>query len=247
MDAMTSGQYDAGWDTEWDDMKTYGPFSRHVRRLISAMTHGLRPASILDVGCGQGALLLDLSRIFPDAELQGTDLSASAIRLAQHRVPGARFSLLDLTAAHLEDRFDLVICSEVLEHIPNDVAALENLQKMTAGHLVVTTPQGRMRDFEPKAVGHVRNYAPGELQGKLERAGFDVVEVVEWGFPLYSPLYRDYLDLTSGGGTTGKFGPVRKALATGLYYLFMLNSWRRGDELVVLARPRSAPWSGEPN
>ena len=237
MEAMSPERYDAGWDTRWDDMKTYGPFSRHVRRLIRHAVKQLTFDSVLDVGCGQGALLDEFRRAYPEAELAGTDFSASAVRIAQQRVPGAQVSILDLTARCLDRQFDLVICSEVLEHIPDDLAALRNLRKMTGGHLVVTTPQGRMRSFEAGEVGHVRNYAPGELQAKMRQTGFDVVKVIEWGFPLYSPLYRDYLALTSGRGTTGTFGPVRKRIAAAVYYLFMLNSWRRGDELVVLARP----------
>jgi hypothetical protein len=93
-----------------------------------------------------------------------------------------------------------------------------------------------MRQFE-KQVGHVRNYAPGELVKKIELTGFTVLSVVEWGFPFYSPLYRDLLELTDSKGTTGQFGPVRKAISTLIYYLFMLNSSKRGDELFVLATP----------
>jgi len=93
-----------------------------------------------------------------------------------------------------------------------------------------------MREFE-KQVGHVRNYAPGELLRKLEASGFEVVSVVEWGFPFYSPLYREFLELTGSKGTTGEFGHVRKLISRFIYLLFMLNSSRHGDEIFVLARP----------
>ena len=126
------------------------------------------------------------------------------------------------------------MCSEVLEHIPNDVAALQNLRKMTRKYLLISTPQGRMRKFETQ-VGHVRNYAPGELVNKIKSSGFTVLSVVEWGFPFYSPLYRNFLDFTGGKGTTGEFGPFRKLIAKLIYLLFSLNSLKRGDEIFVLA------------
>jgi hypothetical protein len=114
---------------------------------------------------------------------------------------------------------------------------MKNIERMTGGHLVVTTVQGRMRSFETE-VGHVRNYARGELVAKLQSAGFDVLRVVQFGFPFYSPLYRDFLNSTGSKGTTGEFGLMRRVVATAIYYLFHLNATFWGDEIFVLARPR---------
>jgi hypothetical protein len=49
------------------------------------------------------------------------------------------------------------------------------------------------------------------------------------------PLYRNFLELTGSRGTTGEFGPVRRVVSSALYYLFLLNSSKRGDEIFVLA------------
>ncbi len=235
MEAMSAATYDRGWESRWDDMKRYGPFSRHVRRIIKDMIRPLTFESVLDVGCGQGSLLADLCTEFPHIEPHGVDISASALRLAHAKVPAGQFWPLDITQGHLDRQFDLVVCSEVLEHIPDDLAALSNLAHMTGRYLIISTVQGRMRHFEAQAVGHVRNYAPGELVQKVELSGLRPVQVVEWGFPFYSPLYRDLLELTGSRGTTGEFGPVRRVISSAIYWLFMLNSSRRGDEIFVLA------------
>jgi SAM-dependent methyltransferase len=163
------------------------------------------------------------------------DLSGKAIDLARRRVPEGKFFAGDLTREPLNDKFDLVICSEVLEHIPDDLAAMRNLARMTGKYLVVSAPQGCMRRFEA-AVGHVRNYAYGELVGKLKQNGFRMVRVIEWGFPFYSPGYRNFLDFMGGRGTEGGFGPGRKLISFALYHLFRLNSSKRGDEIIVLAQ-----------
>jgi len=235
MSAMQVSAYDAGWDTKWDDMKKYGPFSRHLRRNIMQLIRPLRFESVLDMGCGQGTFLKELKAEFPRIEPWGVDFSSSAVQIAGARVPGGKFQVLDIVSEHLPRRFDLVVCSEVLEHIVDDVAAIRNLAQMTGKYLVVSSPQGRMRSFEAAEVGHVRNYAHGELERKLVEAGLKIKRIVEWGFPFYSPLYRNYLERTSGRGTMGQFGPGRKALALAVYSLFMLNSSHRGDELIVLA------------
>jgi hypothetical protein len=108
---------------------------------------------------------------------------------------------------------------------------------MTAagGHVVIATLQGRMREFE-RGVGHLRNYAPGELQDKMRRAGLEIDREVAWGYPFYSPLYRDFLDITRSRGTTGKFGAARRLVCHGIYALFLLNSHTHGDYLFVRGR-----------
>jgi len=234
---MTSFDYDVGWDSKWDDMKKYGPMSRHVRRIIKKLIRPLEFKTVCDVGCGQGSLLLELMEDFPGIEPNGTDISSSAVELANHKVPQGDFFVLDLVTDFVPRKFDLVICSEVVEHIEDDVSAMRNLCRMTGKYLVITTVQGRMRRFEAEEVGHVRNYRRGELAAKLREAGFEVLKTVDWGWPLYSPLYRNFLEMTGSKGTTGEFGTGRKLVATFLYYLFHLNLPVWGDEIFILARP----------
>jgi len=240
---LSAAEYDYGWLNEWDDMKKYGPFSRHLRRLILDMIRPLEFESVLDIGCGQGALLVEIQAKFPHIRPCGVDLSSRAIELARARVPGGEFFVLDVVNESLARKFDLVICSEVLEHIPDDVAAMCHLAAMTGKYLVVTTLQGRMRPSEV-VMGHVRNYARGELAYKLAQSGLRVTRTIEWGFPFYSPLYRDFLDRIGNRGTSGKYGVARKIIAAGLYALFALNSTRSGDEILLLAEPANMPSVG---
>ncbi len=239
MKAMTTTEYDAGWDTKWDDMKKYGPMARHIRSNIKRLIRPLEFRTVLDVGCGQGSFLAELQSEYPHIKTYGTDISPSAITLAKAKVSNGQFTVLDAATDYLEDKFDLVVCSEVLEHIPDDVAALKNIAQMTGKYLVISTVQGRMRKLEPEAWGHVRNYARGELVKKVEQSGLRVIKVVEWGFPFYSPLYRDFINLINAQGTTGSYGLPQKVLAIILYNVFRLNSSRRGDEIFVLAEQAS--------
>lgn len=229
--------YNAVWTGEWDDMRRYGPMARHSRRLMRRMTDDLKPRSILDIGGGEGSLLAVLGAAHPGAQMMGTDLAATAVELARARMPQAEFAVLDVVKDRLARTFDLIVCSDVVEHIEDDQSALNNMAAMTnpGGYVVVATLQGRMRHFE-KDVGHVRNYIPGELEEKMRLSGLVIDRVIAWGAPFYSPLYRDFLDMTNSKGTTGKFGLVRKLICHGLYTLFMLNSHSRGDYLFVRAR-----------
>lgn len=230
-----SVDYDASWEHRWNDMRRYGPTGRHLRRIITDMIGPLAYESVLDVGCGQGSLLATVMPLKPDARYMGVDFSDKALEVARQRAPQAEFARLDLTAGHLDRRFGLVLCTDVIEHIEDDGTALSNLAAMTGGYLLVSTLQGRMRAYETK-VGHYRNYAPGALQAKIEATGLVVERVVEWGFPFFSPLYRDLFSATGIQATQGSYGPGRRLLADAIYHLFRLNAWSRGDYIFVLAR-----------
>lgn len=64
MGTSSTGQYDQGWESQWDDMKKYDPFARHLRRLILSVIQPLQFESVLDVSCGQGALLTEIAEGF---------------------------------------------------------------------------------------------------------------------------------------------------------------------------------------
>jgi len=84
----------------------------------------------------------------------------------------------------VNDRFDVVICEQVLEHVPDPWAAARNLRDLCApgGHVVVSTPF-LIRTHELPAYG-MRDYwrfTPRGLRTLLEGAGLVVDEVGSWG------------------------------------------------------------------
>lgn len=236
---MDVSTYDQGWEMRWDDMKRYGPYSRHVRRWIHRLIAPLQFISVLDAGCGQGELLKEMIGCYPQIQrVAGIDFSPASIHLTRQRLENGRFEVVDLQTQHLDEQYDLVVSIDVMEHIPADVAALTNLRKMTGGYALVSTIQGNaLPQWEADTVGHVRNYRRGELAAKMEQAGFVIERVVEWGFPFYSPLYRWLLTRMGGQGTEGSYGLKRRLIANMVYGLFMLNSSKQGDLILVLARP----------
>ena len=233
---IDANAYDELWAAGWDDTRHYGPMARHSRRLFTSLCDDLSQASILDAGCGEGSLLSALMDAHPSATGTGLEMSDQALALAAKMVPTATFANCDIATSTLPETFDLVVSADVVEHIADDVAAIQNMAAMTApgGHLIISTLQGRMRNFE-RQVGHVRNYAPGELEEKMRAAGLKIERVVAWGWPFYSPLYRDLLDLMDNKGTMGRFGMVRKTICHILYVVFLLNRASKGDYLFVRA------------
>ena len=200
------------------------------------MVSGLNVRSVLDVGCGSGenlAVLAALHRF----DLTGIEVSPTAVRLAQAKVPSARLFARNIEKEILPEQFDLVMGMQVVEHLLDDLAAIKNMARMARSFIYLSTLQGRMRPSEIE-IGHVRNYSTVELQRKLECAGLMVVKMWGWGFPFYSPIYRTLSEWFPGGPPMGRMGPAQKFMAGVLYRLYRLNWPGRGDVLHVLARPR---------
>jgi GT2 family glycosyltransferase/SAM-dependent methyltransferase len=235
--------YEDFW-SRTEDQRIYGPVGRHTRRLIRRMLLGLSYKSVLDVSCGEGTMIRELFGDRDDLRIVGTDISSAALEMARRKNPGVDFRFLDLNDGPLPERFDLVVCSEVIEHVPDDENAVRVLAQMAGRYLLITTLGGRMRSHE-KDIGHQRNYDPDQLERMIESNGLKVIRSYRWGWPFFSPLYRDLLNTMADRTrdlTTGSFGPGRKLMSHLIWLAFLFNCYRRGDQLVILAeRPSAAP------
>jgi SAM-dependent methyltransferase len=134
---------------------------------------------IADVGCSTGYLLEDLRRAYPSATLVGLDLVAAGLHKAHRLVPSASLLLADVTALPFADAsVDAIVSANVLEHVPDDEAALRELRRVlrpgARAALIVPAGPG-LYDYYDKLLGHERRYSRGELAGKARDAGFDVV------------------------------------------------------------------------
>lgn len=97
--------------------------------------------TVIDVGCGEGFLSRVLLDAFPHIELTGVDLSEEAVRNAALRCPEGRFEARRVeTLADAGEHYDLVVCSEVLEHLDDPQAALDTLQRLADHYALLTVP-----------------------------------------------------------------------------------------------------------
>lgn len=87
--------------------------SAYLRGLIER--HHPRARTLLELGCGTGAIL---ARLRDRYEIAGVDLSPSMLRVARAKLPGARLVRGDVTTAELGERFDVVLCvGDVVNHL----------------------------------------------------------------------------------------------------------------------------------
>ena len=96
--------------------------------------------SLLDAGCGEGMTLLQLTNLLP-SKVNAFDIDPVCVEYAKQNFPSVNFCVADITATPFEDNyFDLSIALEVLEHLQDPKKGLEELQRITKGHIVLSVP-----------------------------------------------------------------------------------------------------------
>ena len=191
---------DALYDNAYDSTST-GYFAKveaklkRSRRRVRRLRQAVRPTSpqprFLDVGAS-GGFMTEAAR--EDGwQAVGIELDPDSIAYARAHYPGIDFirSTAQDYAAEAPQEFDLVYCSEVIEHVTDVNAFIAALASLTTpgGYLYLTTPDighwRRPRDitqwdgFSPPA--HCLYFRPANLRQLLERHGFVVVKR-EWAF-----------------------------------------------------------------
>ncbi|HEY4223817.1 MAG TPA: class I SAM-dependent methyltransferase [Myxococcota bacterium] len=225
--------YDRIW-AQMSDFIRYNPGARHRRRHVFELLGRCRFDSLLDVGCGNAELLRLVDERWPGRRLAGVDLSAAVVEQNARRLPHIQFHSKDLVVEPLPGGFDVVLCSEVIEHLDDPAAAVARLGAAVkpGGHLIITCPTGKVWPTE-KHFGHVRHPTPGDLKDWAARAGLSVVDVVAWGFPVYS--FTKWAQNINPEAALAAFAGERPyampqiAISTGLWLANFLNL-------------RSSPW-----
>jgi 2-polyprenyl-3-methyl-5-hydroxy-6-metoxy-1,4-benzoquinol methylase len=129
----------------------YGSTNPVVRRLMAGFERSLdeligraAPASIVDVGCGEGVLVQKWAKRFPQARLVGLDLEAPDIQAgwAQHEAPNLEYRINKAENLPFADReFDVASAIEVLEHVPDPEHTVAEMARVASGHLIVSVPR----------------------------------------------------------------------------------------------------------
>ncbi|MDP3183100.1 MAG: glycosyltransferase [Desulfobaccales bacterium] len=165
----------------------------HARRFNKWMVKCIEPYlgdRILEVGSGIG----NISRLLPKKEkLIVTDVDPTYLEILEVAFKDndiVDVARLDLTRRQDTEKLgesicDTVICLNVLEHIDDDVGALQNIHQLLApgGRLVLLVPQYKwlFGSYDQHA-GHVRRYTKAELTQKLEQADFRVLRFKNFNF-----------------------------------------------------------------
>lgn len=189
---------------------------------------GLKPGDrVLDMGCGAGRHAFEMYRRGADVmafdmdadELAGVLDLFTAMKEAGEAPVGAQADIMKGDALALpfdDDEFDRVVAAEVLEHIPADIQAIQELVRVLrpGGTLAVSVPRWFPEvinwklsdDYHNVPFGHIRIYTDAELTDKVVKAGMDYV-----GKDYAHGLHAPYWWIKCAVGVTNDNHPLARA------------------------------------
>ena len=201
----------------WDPAGEFRPLHvlNPVRLSYVDRVAGLRGKRVLDVGCGGG--LLSEAMAQRGANVTGIDLGQATIEVAElHALEsGAKVRYLRESA---EDHalqapasYDVVVCMEMLEHVPNPQSVLRALRTLVkpSGHVVLSTLNRNLKSYLLAVVGaeyvlgllargthtYEKFIRPSELSRWARAAQFEVADLVGLQYNPFSVSARETADV----------------------------------------------------
>ena len=181
-------------------VEDYSHLSARGQALVAAFRAALvdhvaaaQPRTILEVGCGQGWLARGILDSLHGVTYQGVDIREDVVAFARDLVPEAEFVTGNAEELPFGDSsFDLIVCAEVLEHLPDPTLSLAEISRVGNGWDVYSVPhepwfwlvnlaRGKYLATLGNHPDHVQHWSAGGLRHLLlER--YDTV-TVERSFP----------------------------------------------------------------
>lgn len=116
------------------------PLTMAEGKVLRALVGDVRGKKILDLGCGTGRHSIDLAKA--GAFVTGVDFSEEMLAVARDKAAGleARFVEGNLESVPLQETFDVVVCSLVLNHVENLLPCLLEMSRLLRpdGRIIVT-------------------------------------------------------------------------------------------------------------
>lgn len=180
-------------DTYWQDTEDsypHYPTVRHRKRFILSTLRKQYPKgdfSVFDFGCGEGTLLATIQEQFglSQDQIGGCDISEQAIEGARKKLNSPH--LTHALYPKLSQKFDVMLCSEVIEHTTEYESILrwmsENVQP--GGIMIVTTQSGHIHASD-LYTGHTQHFILKDLRKMMEGFGMQMMISRLWGWPLFT-------------------------------------------------------------
>lgn len=210
--------------------------AKRVSFIVRTLTEWSRgkslPLNLLDAGCGDGVLLKNLVTL-TGFKVYGIDYNPLRVDRARKNAPQAIVRQSDLRSLDFKDSFfDVIVMSQVLEHIPEDVLVLKCLARILKenGILILGVPnegcllaQLRNKYLErniSKTTDHVYFYTERTVIGKIAEAGFAIDKVARTGFFFPHQIIHTWLASRDWGYTLMQImGKLIKSQVAGFHFV----------------------------
>lgn len=166
-------------------------FRARRKYIVDCLNKFPQDISILDIGCSSGILLNELMSCgFKQENLYGIDISEDAIEYCKDSQLKNVF-VMDAQSPNLNRKFDVIVSSDCLEHLEQDVDALKRWYDLLkdGGILLIFVPAFKFLWSQHDVANmHYRRYTEKELKNKLTSSNFKIKKSSYWNFFLFPPI-----------------------------------------------------------
>lgn len=140
---------------------------------------------VLDAGCGEGYMLSFLNGHMGHWEVAGFDIEESLVFKAKEKIPSAFLSVRSIYESNFPDsEFDLVLSTEVLEHLQQPKEALKEISRITKRWAILSVPNEPLFALSCLAAGkNIRRF--GNHKGHCNR----------WSAKAFTGLVSNYFNI----------------------------------------------------
>lgn len=159
-----------------------------------------RPIHICEAGCGEGNISILLHELYAEARIDSFDISEKVVREARNRVTGINFwigNIYDMTVVNPDEKikyalnndYNLVVCSEVLEHLESPERALKKIKELLAdeGVVLLSVPnepiwrvlnmcRGKYWKEFGNTPGHIQHWSKKKFYAMLKKNDWNIID-----------------------------------------------------------------------
>lgn len=214
----------------------------HLIEVVEPYLH--KTKNVLDIGCGTGTVAFYLAE--KGIRVVGLDISRNAVEIARENAKclglsdRVKFKVSNFPKSYISGKFDLVICSEVLEHIEDDSKSVSKILRLLGqgGMAIFSSPLkesvlnrlGFTKHFD-KDVGHLRRYDAKQFTAMITKNDFKVIKVRK-----VQGLFRDLLFTFTAGSLIIRLANRFDILSSTLSFFDNLLLPLGAADVIVLAR-----------
>lgn len=238
----TKKQYDKWW-SDFKSLNEGDPGTIFRANLIIIKINKLKIRNLVDVGCGAGELIQTIIQKSKNKlKITGFDISSIIIKNNKKKFNNIDFSTMNLDKIQKpKKKFDLVICSEVIEHVNNWKVGIINLSNLTNknGYLIITTQNGKIYKHH-KILGHLKHFQKKELEKELIKNNFRIIESYYLGWPFMNLknilVNIFYTNLISASSMENKSKKFNKFSFNVFKVLYDISSKKNGPQIFIFAQ-----------
>lgn len=160
-----------------------------------------KPVYICEAGCGEGEISIFLHELYAEARIDAFDISEKVVREAKNRITGINFLVGDIYSMTVinpdemvkyvlkNNVYNLVVCSEVLEHLENPESALKRIKELLAedGVALLSVPnepiwrilnilRGKYWKELGNTPGHIQHWSKKSFYAMLKKNDWNIID-----------------------------------------------------------------------